>query len=210
VPGLALAGVTGAGKSSILGVLASRLAADRDRSVCVLRNDLIQNPGLRSPGGPSPAVAFAFLGRTLDHLEALTAWGKAPDEDGALVILCESWAVNLLAELDVWSPEAFLALDRRRAACRMTLVHLVFDAACLEARSVSTTRQWRGPGWARYLDGLGVTPGDQAHVFRARRERIARYLDLACEPKLEVATDGMDWVRYSDTLVDVLGTEAGS
>lgn len=208
--GLAFAGVTGAGKSSILGHLASRLAADRDRSVCVLRNDLIQNPALPGRRGSSPDDVFDFLERTLVHLEALTGWARDGGDGDGLVVLCESWAVNLLAELDIWSPEPFAALDHRRAACGITLVHLVFDVADLEARSVTSTRRRRGPGWARYLDGLGATAADQAGVFRARRDRITRYVDLASEPKLEVATDGMDWACHADALLDALTTKAGT
>jgi hypothetical protein len=209
VSGLAFAGVTGAGKSSLLGLLALRLAADRDRSVCVLRNDLIQNPPLAARPGSSPADVFHFLDRTLAHLEALTDWGRGGGGSDRLVILCESWAVNLLAELGIWSPEAFAALDHRRAACEITLVHLVFDVASLEARSVASTRRWRGPGWSRYLDGLGATEADQADVFRARRDRIARYVELASEPKLEVVTDGMDWACHADALLDGLTIKAG-
>jgi hypothetical protein len=207
VGGLAFAGVTGAGKSSILAAVAARLAVDRDQSVCVLRNDLIQNPGLRGPSCPaSESGGLASLDRTLAHLESLVAWGQAAGGAGVM-ILCESWAVNLLAELDVWSPKAFLALDARRAACGIILVHLVFDDGSVEERSVSSTRRSRGLGWGRYLDGLGATPADQAAVFRARRDRIARYVALAAEPKLEVATDRMDWAAHAAGLLAILFTE---
>lgn len=196
--GIAFAGVTGAGKSTLFARLGARLVQDNRCSPIVLRNALVQNTVLEV----DETRAFDHLHRLLAAIEGLAVWERAASAvRQQLVVLCESFGLNLFAERGLSSESSFATLDERRAAAGIILVHLRFDDALLEERSVVSTRLHRGPGWARYLDRLGDGLGAQALHFRKRRDAVAAWFAHARPPKVEVDTSTMAWDQLTTTLL---------
>ena len=206
IRGLALAGVTGAGKSSVFAALARRFTADPGCSVCILRNALLQNGVLAAPAPRAEAVRY--LGQRVAALAGVASLAAPPAAGGAtaprLVILCESLMLNLLAELGLELDDEFEALDRARAAAGIAIVHLRIDAPEVRERSVESTRRYRGPGWGRYLDALGPTPAAQEAVFELRRQAIARSFARCLPPKIEIVTSDMAWDDHVSRLAAYL------
>jgi hypothetical protein len=206
IRGLALAGVTGAGKSSVFDALTRRFAADPGCSVCILRNALLQNGALPAPGAAPEEVrarALGYLGERVAALAGLASLAAPPAPDAKaprLVVLCESLMLNLLAELGLEMDGGFAELDRARAAAGIAMVHLRLDAHEVRARSVESTRRHRGPGWGRYLDALGSTPPEQEAVFERRRQAVARSFARCLPPKIEIHTSEMAWEDYASQL----------
>lgn len=200
IAGVALAGVTGAGKSTIFDRLATSFGQRKDYSVCIMRNELMQNSGLTSlnPDSDRKAV-FNYLLERILAIKALTdlARERAPGgKHPRLAILCESWGLNLLAELNLWLGEDFQTLDAIRAKAGILLVHLKIQPNEILERSVLSTRKFRGTGWANYLTTLGSDPATQAKIFEERQSMISRYFRICRRPKLEICTSRMDWPEY--------------
>jgi hypothetical protein len=201
---MAFAGVTGAGKSTLFARLGTRLLGDDRCSPVVLRNALVQNAAL----DVDEARAFDHLHGLLAAIEGMAGWERAAAARGQrLVVLCESFGLNLLAERGFSSENAFATLDERRAAAGIVLVHLRFDDALVEERSVMSTRLYRGPGWTRYLEGLGDGLAAQAAHFRRRRNAIAAWFARARPPVLELDTSTMAWAQLTATLHGVVAED---
>ena len=200
IAGVALAGVTGAGKSTIFDLLAASFAQRKDYSVCILRNRLMQNSGLMSlNSGSDRRAVFNYLHDRILAIKALSDLAREPSRDSErsrLAILCESWGLNLLAELNLWLGKDFKTLDAIRAEAQIAIIHLKIMPDEILERSVLSTKKFRGTGWTNYLTTLGSDPGTQAKVFEERQDMISRYFEICQSPKLEVCTSRMAWPEY--------------
>ena len=208
INGVAFAGTTGSGKSTLLKLLSARLASLDRISLLLLRNDVIQNQIYnRFRAERSFAELSSFLSRPL---ELMAQFGNLVDRTPAkgrgpkLVVLFESWLLNLCAELGVDLTDELLALDERRAEFGLALVHLHFPPDLLMQRSVVLTRQHRGEGWRRYLDQLGADVNAQVLRFSRRRSRIEEMFASCRPPKIAIDTSDMDWQSYALQILDLM------
>ena len=194
--GLAFCGVTGAGKSTVTDAVTRRLSG---RSVALLRNELIQNPGLAAYRDSGVDGVRWFLKQQAERCAQVI---EALGDEGYLI--CESFGVNLLAECGADDPGAYAEADRQRAELGIALVRLHLDAGEVLERSVLSTRRHRSPRWSRYLDSLAPELPGQAALMERRRQLINHHFAHSAEPKLSVSTSDMNWDQITDQLIELL------
>lgn len=199
--GIAFCGVTGSGKSTLTELIGARLARG---SLAVLRNNLIQNPGLAIARRTGQVGLQEFLLKQAErccHVVDLL--------DGMGYLVCESYGVNALAECGFWDREFYTRLDDIRVKADILLVRLDIAEDEVLERSVLSTRLHRRPGWISYLESLAPDVIGQAEVFKRRRAFVNQYFEWSAEPKVSVATSAMNWIQIADRLMATLrGEEA--
>lgn len=194
--GLAFCGVTGAGKSTVTDAVTRRLS---DQSVALLRNELIQNPGLATYRESGVDGVRWFLKNQAERCAQVI---ELLGERGHLV--CESFGVNLLAECGTADHSAYADADQLRAELGIVLVRLDIGADEVLERSVLSTRRHRGPRWSRYLDALAADLHGQAEVLEQRRRLINQHFAHSAEPKISISTSRMNWDEIADQLIELL------
>ena len=208
INGVAFAGTTGAGKSTLLKLLSTRLAPLDGVSLLLLRNNVIQNQIYdRFRAERSLPELSRFLSRPLQVLAEFTSLADMPTTGSSpkMVVLFESWLLNLCAELEVGFTDELRALDQHRAELGLAIVHLHFPAYLVAERSVILTRKHRGEGWSRYLDQLGPAAHAQARRFSMRRTKIEEMFAMCRPPKIAIDTSSMDWASYAGRIVEFMG-----
>ncbi|WP_029063686.1 hypothetical protein [Labrenzia sp. DG1229] len=207
IAGIAFAGVTGVGKSTMFRLVTSKLVSREDTSLLVLRNNLIQTrfyETFSATGSLDDLTAFlASPLRIIEQLTRVSATWPSRDVDPKTVVMAESWLLNLCAELRIEPMDQIEYLDNLRASANLAIVRLSFPSDLVAERSVISTRRYRGPGWGRYLDQMGNFDAQVAE-FQRRRDVIDRLFEICRPPKLSIDTSRMDWAAYADEMLEYM------
>jgi chloramphenicol 3-O-phosphotransferase len=193
---LVLEGVTGAGKSSLLGALGPRLPhgaqlVPEDDTLGDLM-DQVRDPAWRAH------PHFDALERVLDQVEhALAA-------DPERTFLIERFHLTGYALFPTWS--LLDEFDRRLSARNAALVLLTVPEASIEARSILRPER---EDWAKGMDEWYGSRDEAVEAARVSQRRRVEALSKTRLPFLHLDTRERDWGRLARTVCAFWG-EAGT
>ncbi|MGH3770426.1 MAG: hypothetical protein ACRDRW_03355 [Pseudonocardiaceae bacterium] len=217
MPGVILAGISGAGKTSTYQRLLAVLAQRQQETLFAVPQAMTTTAHLHLAHDPA-AQAAAVLDWCTDVI-GFVERTLARAHRGGLTTHRRHWTPLLVAEGFVYDiPLHDFAIDRARirplehrlATLNIALVLLsVPDERVLE-QCVHSTRATRGEGWARYLAALGEDDEARAEYFRAAQRRLWHWAVHSPLPTLNIDTSQRQWDDYALAAANYVTALTGS
>lgn len=217
MPGLILAGISGAGKTSTYQRLLAVLAQRQQETLIAMPQAMTTTAHLNLAHDPA-AQATAVLDWCADVI-GFVERTLARAHRGGLTTHRRHWTPLFVAEGFVYDiPLHGFAIDRARirplehrlATLDIALVLLsVPDERVLE-QCVHSTRATRGDGWARHLAALGEDDEARAEYFRAAQRRLRHWALHSPLSTLDIDTSQRQWGDYALTAADYITALTGS
>ena len=195
-------GVTGAGKSSVLRLLAEAtrngnwgevIVIDEDRTLGSIM-DQYQTPEWQA----NPT--FEAIESTIAFLEETCAEPGAK----AKLILVERLHLTTYALFPRW--DKLSVFDERLARLDAVNVLLTFPSREVEARSIERSDRL-DQDWAAMMDRWLGSRGNAVREIRRSQQRRWRALTLSRLPFLHVDTSRREWTRYARTIASFLQSD---
>lgn len=217
--GCVLAGVWGAGKTSVHQRTVARLVKDGCQSLISMPQAATITTHTYTPGHPSDHAA-----NILSWLDALTAFLEELDRRFQASTLprhrfASAWTPTCVLEgLGFDAPVYGLPLDRatirdveqRLHALSVHLVVLRVPDHYIRAQCVESTRLHRGAKWARYLETFGPNDATRAEHIRGAQDDLMGWARASPLPLCVIDTAAQDWDAYAYRVADLLAdTGAG-
>jgi transposase InsO family protein len=213
VRGCVLAGVWGAGKTSVYQRTVARLVKDGCQSLVSMPQAATITTHTYAPGQPHQHAA-----NILSWLENLTTFLEEIDRRFQASTLpthrfAPAWTPTCVLEgLGFDAPLYGLPLDRadvrvverRLGALGLHLVFLRVPDHRVRAQCVESTRLHRGPKWARYLDGFGSTDAVRAKHIKHAQDELMRWAQSSPLPLCVIDTTAQDWDTYARQVADLI------
>lgn len=213
--GCVLAGVWGAGKTSVYLRTVARLVKDGCQSLIAMPQAATITTHTYAPGQPHEHAA-----NILSWLDALTAFLEEMDRRFQASTLprrrfAPAWTPTCVLEgLGFDAPMYGLPLDRavlrdlekRLGALGVHLVLLRVPDHRIRVQCVESTRLHRGAKWARYLEGFGPTDSARADSIRHAQDNLMRWAQTSPLPLCLIDTATQDWDAYARQVTHLLRT----
>jgi hypothetical protein len=210
VRGCVIAGVWGAGKTSIYERVVARLISSGCQSLITLPQATTLTTHTYAPGDPASQAA-----EILSWLENLSAFLKDAEQRFRRSALSEhrfahAWTPTCVLEglgfdLPVYelpvSRYALLEIEHRLALIGLRLVVLHVPIDQIRDRCVESTRRHRGPRWTEYVNGFG--PSEHARVEHVERAQD-RLMDWARSSPLPLHVFNVDSADWDDLASEVV------
>ena len=213
--GCVLAGVWGAGKTSVYQRTVARLVKDECESLIAMPQAATITTHTYTPGQPHEHAT-----KILSWLDALTAFLEEIDRRFQASSLprhrfAATWTPTCVLEgLGFDAPIYGLPLDRdalreieqRLGVLAVHLVVLHVPDHCIRAQCVELTRLQRGMKWARYLEGFGDTDAARADHIKRAQDKLMCWAQTSPLPLRVIDTANQDWDAYARQITNLITT----
>ncbi|MCR3721173.1 hypothetical protein LY15_003160 [Prauserella flava] len=214
--GCVLAGVWGAGKTSVYQRTLGRLAAAGCESLIAMPQAATITTHTYTPGAPHEHAAHILS--WLDHLTAFLEETNRRFQASTLPKhrFASAWTPTCLLEglgFDApmyglpFSRDALTSVEQRLAVLGVHLVLLRVPDDRIRAQCVESTRHYRGPKWARYLEGFGATDAGRAEHVRQVQAELTRWVQTSPLPLHVLDTTTQDWDVYSRYVAELIADQ---
>lgn len=215
--GIVLAGISGAGKTTLHRAVTAALAASGIETLVAIPQALTTTAHLYLADRPAQqaAAVLAWMDETVTYAECLTRravdGGLTVHRNAACwtpVFVLEGFLYDLpLHDIAITRPQV-RPLEHRMAAVGFTVVHLVVSPDRIAAQCVQATRASRGAGWAAHLERLGASDTERAAYFAERQKGLRAWTGSSPLPVLEIDTSDLRWPDHARQILAVLGSLA--
>lgn len=211
--GVILAGISGAGKTTVHKMVTASLAAEGCQTLVAVPQAMTTTAHLHLAGSPArqadevvawleEMTAFASCLTARARVGGLTVHREAARWTPAFVI--EGFLYDIpLHDLEI-SRDRVAGVEQRLAGLGFTLVLLTVPPGRIQEQCVASTREHRGPGWEAHLGRLGATDAERAAVLAAAQRRLLRWAATSPLPVTEIDTSGRDWARASGAVTRII------
>ncbi|QUH06443.1 hypothetical protein HUO13_33340 [Saccharopolyspora erythraea] len=203
----------GAGKTSVYQRIVERLVDADCQSLIAMPQAATITTHTYTPGAPHEHAALI-----LSWLDRLTAFLEETDRRFQASTLprhrfAPAWTPTCVLEglgFDVpmyglpISREVVRNIETRLAALGVHLVLLSVPDDRIRARCVESTRQHRGPKWARYLEKFGATDAARSEHIRQVQAELIRWVQTSPMPRQVLDTAAQDWGSYASRVVRLI------
>jgi hypothetical protein len=213
VTGVILAGISGAGKTTVHRAVTATLAAGGSQTLVSIPQALTTTAHLYLDDRPTlqAAEVVAWLEEMVTFAGQLTARAR----DGGLTTHREAahWMPTFVLEGFLYdiplhdiaiSRARVTPIERRLARLGFTLVVLTVPPASIKEQCVVSTREHRGPGWSAHLGRLGTTDTDRAAALGAAQRRLRGWAAASPLPVAELDTSAGNWAQVTTAVVEIL------
>ncbi|GAA4899243.1 hypothetical protein GCM10023405_19010 [Streptomonospora salina] len=211
--GCVLAGVWGAGKTSVYHRALARLVASGCESLIAMPQAATLTTHTYSPGAP-----HEHADRILTWLDHVTAFLEESDRRFRASTLpqhrfAHTWAPTCVLEgigfdMHVYglptSRYALEDIEKRLSDLGVHLVLLWVPEDRVAAQCVDSTRIHRGPKWSRYLNGFGATDAERADHIRGVQAELLRRAQESRLPLHVIDTGAQDWDSYAHRVAELI------
>jgi len=208
-----LAGVWGAGKTSVYQRSVTRLIASGCQSLIALPQAATLTTHTYAPGNAADhavgirswldnLAAFLedldrrFQASTLQGHRFATAWMPTCVLEGA-------WFDVPVYELPI-PRDATLDIEHRWSAIGLHLVVLHVPSHRIRTQCVESTRVCRGPQWMKYLDGFGPDDRKRTEYVERAQDRLMHWAQTSPLPLHVIDTDTGDWDGYAREVAELV------
>lgn len=211
--GCVLAGVWGAGKTSVYQRTIARLVSDGCQSLITMPQAATLTTHTYTTGDSHEQAAGIR-----SWLESLTAFLEDLDRRFQASTLpshrfAAAWAPTCVLEgLGFDAPvyrlalprHALLAIEHRLAILGLHLVVLRVPGHRVRAQCVESSRVHRGPKWTSYLERFGTDDQTRAEYIQHAQDRLLRWAQSSPLPLHLIDTATGDWATYAHQVVELI------
>lgn len=211
--GVVLAGISGAGKTTVHRAVIASLAAAGCQTLVSVPQALTTTAHLYLADRPARQAdeVVAWLEEMITFAARLTARAR----DGGLTEHREAahWTPMFVLEGFLYdiplhdlaiSRDRVAPLEQRMTALGFTLVLLTIPPDRIQEQCVVSTREHRGPGWTAHLSRLGATDAERAATLASAQHRLCDWAGTSPLPVTELDTSGRDWAQIADAVTSLL------
>lgn len=211
MPGVILAGISGAGKTSTYQRLLALLAQRQQETLIALPQAMTTTAHLHLAHDPA-AQATAVLDWCADVI-GFAERTLARAHRGGLTTHRRHWTPLLVAEGFLYDiPLHDFAIDHARirplehrlATLGIAVVLLSVPEERVLEQCVHSTRATRGEGWSRHLAALGEDDEACAEYFRTAQRRLRHWALNSPLSILDIDTSQRQWDDYAHTAAELV------
>jgi hypothetical protein len=201
--GIALIGITGAGKSTLFGRLREAMPGLGFDSFLVFSSYYAQNRAQYRGDLDAEEACRQMLDHLLGLLDQADAMEPRESPRREIGFLLETFLFNMILEFDL-EIDRFRHYEERYRDRGGKVVFLKVSEEMVLEGSVTSTRRYRSPRWSQYLDSLGKSDAELAAMYIERQRSLEALVQRSTLDVLHLDTSAGEWDRYLNHLVQYL------